>query len=119
MNGTTNLIMGYCARLPFSHLEPFIASLRHTTFAGDVCLLIEDVAIAAKLAADPRLIVRARQASLMLVLRLHRKRELRGRLGGDVERHTHRLGAGASAYHPPLWTLYLSAFSLVGLKSWI
>ena len=44
MNGTTNLIMGYCARLPFTQLEPFIASLRHTTFAGDVCLLIEDVA---------------------------------------------------------------------------
>jgi hypothetical protein len=44
VNGTTNLIMGYCARLPFSRLEPFIASLRHTTFAGDVCLLIEDVA---------------------------------------------------------------------------
>ena len=44
MNGTTNLIMGYCGRLSFSQLEPFIASLRHTTFAGDVCLLIEDVA---------------------------------------------------------------------------
>jgi peptidoglycan/LPS O-acetylase OafA/YrhL len=24
-----------------------------------------------------------------------------------------------SAYHPPLWTLYLSAFSVVGLKSWL
>jgi hypothetical protein len=44
VNGTKNLIMGYCARLPFAQLEPFIASLRHTTFAGDVCLLIEDVA---------------------------------------------------------------------------
>jgi hypothetical protein len=44
VNRTKNLIMGYCARLPFAQLEPFIASLRHTTFAGDVCLLIEDVA---------------------------------------------------------------------------
>jgi hypothetical protein len=42
VNGTTNLIMGYCARLPFSQLEPFIASLRHTTVACDLCLLIED-----------------------------------------------------------------------------
>ena len=44
MNLTKNLIMGYCARPSFAHLEPFIASLRHTTFAGDLCLLIEDVA---------------------------------------------------------------------------
>jgi hypothetical protein len=44
VNLTKNLIMGYSARLPFAQLEPFIASLRHTTFAGDVCLLIEDVA---------------------------------------------------------------------------
>jgi hypothetical protein len=39
-----NLIMGFCARLPFAQLAPFIASLRRTTFTGDVCLLIEDMA---------------------------------------------------------------------------
>jgi hypothetical protein len=38
-----NLIMGFCTRLPYSRLEPFIASLRHIDFAGDVCLLVEEV----------------------------------------------------------------------------
>ena len=47
MNGSKNLIMGFCARQSFSQLTPFIASLRHTAFAGDVCLLIEDMAAAA------------------------------------------------------------------------
>jgi hypothetical protein len=44
VNGSKNLIMGFCARQSLSQLTPFIASLRHTTFAGDVCLLIEDTA---------------------------------------------------------------------------
>ncbi len=44
MNGSKNLIIGFCARQSFSQLTPFIASLRHTPFAGDVCLLIEDMA---------------------------------------------------------------------------
>ena len=44
MGDSKNLILGFCAKLPFRRLEPFIASLRHTTFAGDVCLLVQDVA---------------------------------------------------------------------------
>ena len=43
MNGSKNLILGFCSGKPFRLLAPFIASLRHTAFAGDVCLLIEDV----------------------------------------------------------------------------
>ena len=38
-----NLILGHCARVRPRHLEPFLASLRRTTFAGDVCLFVEDV----------------------------------------------------------------------------
>ncbi len=38
-----NLILGHCARVQPRHLEPFLASLRRTTFAGDVCLFVEDV----------------------------------------------------------------------------
>jgi hypothetical protein len=43
LNGSKNLILGFCSGQPFRLLAPFIASLRHTTFAGDVCFLIEDV----------------------------------------------------------------------------
>ena len=42
MTGTKNLILGFCARQSFRVLQPFIASLRHSGFAGDVCMLIED-----------------------------------------------------------------------------
>ena len=44
MNVSKNLILGFCARSPFERLEPFIASLRRTIFAGDFALLIEDMA---------------------------------------------------------------------------
>jgi hypothetical protein len=43
LNGSKNLILGFCSGQPFRLLSPFIASLRHTTFAGDVCFLIEDM----------------------------------------------------------------------------
>jgi hypothetical protein len=43
VNGLKNLIMGACVGRPFRHLEPFIASLRRTSFAGDVCIFVEDV----------------------------------------------------------------------------
>ncbi len=43
MNGSKHLTMGFCAPQRFSQLSPFIASLRHTAFAGDVCLLVESV----------------------------------------------------------------------------
>ncbi len=43
MNGAKNLIMGLWVRQSFRALEKFIASLRHTTFAGDVCLCVEDI----------------------------------------------------------------------------
>jgi hypothetical protein len=44
VNASKNLILGFCARSPFERLEPFIASLRRTIFAGDFALLIEDMA---------------------------------------------------------------------------
>ncbi|MGC1412949.1 MAG: hypothetical protein WA864_28885 [Acetobacteraceae bacterium] len=44
MSGSKNLIMGFCARLPFRRLEPFVTSLRNVAFAGDVCLQVQDVA---------------------------------------------------------------------------
>jgi hypothetical protein len=44
VNGSKNLVIGYCARQSFNQLAPFIASLRRTTFTGDVCLVIEDLA---------------------------------------------------------------------------
>lgn len=43
VSGTTNLIMGFCATHAFRRLVPFIASLRRTGFAGDVCLVVQDV----------------------------------------------------------------------------
>jgi hypothetical protein len=43
-SGSTNLIMGFCTRWSLAQLTPFIASLRRTTFAGDTCLLVDDVA---------------------------------------------------------------------------
>ncbi len=43
MSGSKNLIMGLWARHPFRLLEKFIASLRRTTFTGDVCLCVEDI----------------------------------------------------------------------------
>ena len=44
MDGLKNLILGACTALPIHRLDPFIASLRGIGFAGDVCLLVEDVA---------------------------------------------------------------------------
>jgi 4-amino-4-deoxy-L-arabinose transferase-like glycosyltransferase len=40
---------------------------------------------------------------------------------GFIEPYSYRVAhqTMASAYHPPLWTLYLAAFSVVGLKSWL
>jgi len=43
VNGSKNLIMGFCAPRTFGALTPFIASLRHTAFTGDVLFLVEDV----------------------------------------------------------------------------
>ena len=36
--------MGFCARQSIGQLAPFVASLRHITFAGDVCIVAEDMA---------------------------------------------------------------------------
>jgi len=44
VDGLKNLILGACTALPMHRLDPFIASLRGIAFAGDVCLLVEDVA---------------------------------------------------------------------------
>jgi hypothetical protein len=38
----TNLIMGAWWHLPAEELEPFLGSLRRTTFNGDVCVLVGD-----------------------------------------------------------------------------
>jgi 4-amino-4-deoxy-L-arabinose transferase-like glycosyltransferase len=40
---------------------------------------------------------------------------------GFVEPYYYRIAHQTlpSAYHPPLWTLYLAAFSVLGLKSWL
>jgi hypothetical protein len=38
----TDLIIGAWWRLPAEELEPFLGSLRHTTFDGDVCILVGD-----------------------------------------------------------------------------
>jgi hypothetical protein len=44
VNGLKNLVLGTCTALPMRRLEPFVTSLRSTGFAGDVCLLVQDVA---------------------------------------------------------------------------
>jgi len=40
-----NLILGLFSHMPFQLLEPFVASLQRTTFCGDVCVFVSDVAI--------------------------------------------------------------------------
>ncbi|HEY7576959.1 MAG TPA: hypothetical protein VH855_05125 [Acetobacteraceae bacterium] len=44
MNGSKNLVLAACTALPMRRLEPFVASLRGTGFAGDIGLLVRDVA---------------------------------------------------------------------------
>src|ERR1044071_9873801 len=39
-----NLILGLFSHMPFQVLEPFVASLRRTTFHGDVCVFVSEVA---------------------------------------------------------------------------
>lgn len=43
MAGSKNLIMGTWTNLPFRDLERFIASLRRTSFDGDVCVFVDAV----------------------------------------------------------------------------
>ena len=43
MAGSKNLIMGTWTNLPFRDLEQFIASLRRTSFDGDVCVFVDAV----------------------------------------------------------------------------
>jgi hypothetical protein len=50
--------MGFCARPRFAQLAPFIASLRRTRFAGDVCLIVED--------ADADIIAQLRAHGIMV-----------------------------------------------------
>jgi hypothetical protein len=45
VSGGRNLILGYWSKLPFSELEEFLASLRRTTFDGDICIFVEDVSL--------------------------------------------------------------------------
>src|SRR5262245_8089266 len=44
MQGGKNLIMGLWTRGTFKGLEPFLGSLRCTTFDGDVCNFVADLA---------------------------------------------------------------------------
>jgi hypothetical protein len=44
MSGRKNLVMGLWARSPFEGLEQFLASLWHTSFHGDVCVFVDEVA---------------------------------------------------------------------------
>lgn len=43
MSGDVDLIIGHWSNLPFADLEPFLASLRHSGFSGDVCIFVSDV----------------------------------------------------------------------------
>jgi hypothetical protein len=43
VGGTKNLIMGLWVRQPFRHMEPLIASLHRSGFAGDFCIFVADV----------------------------------------------------------------------------
>lgn len=43
MSGGCDLIMGHWSNLPFADLEPFLASLRHSGFLGEVCIFVSDV----------------------------------------------------------------------------
>lgn len=45
MSGETDLIIGYWSNLAFAELEPFLASLRHSGFPGEVCIFVSDVAL--------------------------------------------------------------------------
>jgi hypothetical protein len=44
VNGRKNLIMGLWARGSFEGLEKFLVSLRRTSFHGDVCVFVDEVA---------------------------------------------------------------------------
>ena len=59
----TNLIMGAWWHLPAKELEPFLGSLRHTTFNGDVCVLVGDA---------PKDVIELLQAHGVIVDRLRR-----------------------------------------------
>ncbi len=43
MSGGKNLIMGLFSDMTFDQVEKFIASLRRTSFHGDVCMLVDKV----------------------------------------------------------------------------
>src|SRR4051812_4751814 len=59
-----NLILGFWSKLPFDHLTSFLASLRHTTFDGDVCIYVDDVPVdlVEKLLAHGVIVERASQS---------------------------------------------------------
>ena len=67
MSGRKNLIMGLWSRLPFEGLERFIASLRRTTFDGDVCVFVDEVPAATvrSLLAQAVIVERASRFALL------------------------------------------------------
>jgi hypothetical protein len=90
--GSKNLIMGTWTNLPFRELERFIASLRRTSFDGDVCVFVDAVApatVKALMAHGVRVERAARFALPQLnfqASRYHNYQEFLGRHGYDYEK---------------------------------
>lgn len=92
MSGRKNLIMGLWSDLPFDGLERFIASLRRTTFDGDVCVFVDNVPAATVKALLAHGIIVERAARFALPQmnyqgsRYHSYQEFLGRFGSDYDK---------------------------------
>ena len=90
--GSKNLIMGTWTNLPFQGLEQFIASLRRTSFDGDVCVFVDAVppATVKALMAHGVIVERAARFALpqlnFQASRYHNYQEFLGRYGDDYEK---------------------------------
>lgn len=89
MSGRKNLIMGLWSNLPFDGLERFIASLRNTTFDGDVCVFVDSVPAATVRALHACGVIVERASRFALPQtnyqgsRYHSYQDFLGRFGGD------------------------------------
>ena len=92
MAGSKNLIMGTWTNLPFQGLEQFIASLRRTSFDGDVCVFVDTVppATVKALMAHGVIVERATRFALpqlsFQASRYHNYQEFLGRYGDNYEK---------------------------------
>jgi hypothetical protein len=90
--GSKNLIMGTWTNLPFQGLERFIASLRRTSFDGDVCVFVDAVppATVKALMAHGVIVERATRFALpqlnFQASRYHNYQEFLGRYGDDYDK---------------------------------